>query len=498
MNLPVDISDSDLEWLSSASSEDSYTGLSRLNPGLTPVISCDTPECVCSCWWRSSASHALLYLVCVAVTTNLIHDTVRTKLGKVYTPWVQDLPVHTSSLQSDVGTFPVAIWEMIIQHLRPTTEMVHIQAALAQRDLWRVQLVCKSFYSILKAPSQLDSYVYLHEHISEAALPSLTAWLRARAATIQTLQAPYFSCTSTDYLSTLSASASLTSVSVKLRTSADVAILGSFRNLSNCTLRSSEGQFHQRLDLTPLGGLLHLSNLSLGEGSYDRLSVASHLISLDLFTADVRSTADCTFFPHLVFLRVADGGFDRLHHPGMLACTALQRLEVSGTCLIPAGFEFGIGGHRGNRIQRNMSALSCLTKLVIHECDLGREMCLVGICTLPSLQRLQLGVPGCTRFGNAFSNLNKLTFLKIKSKGSAHVDQPVIFCCSWRSFQSLQIFHLDAPFTADASFLELGLLPCLREFTVQATLAVDAGTAEYLQQVLQLQELGRRYPELMQ
>lgn len=412
---------------------------------------------------------------------------------------MQDMPVHTSFLQSGVGIFPVEVWEMIVQHLRPTIGMGHVQAALAQRDLWQVPLVCKSFYSIFKAPSQLDTYVYLDEHISEAALPSLIAWLRARAATIQTLQAPYFSCASTAHLSTLTASASLTSVSVKLRTSADVKILGSFRNLSKCTLRSYAGQYIRRLDLTPLRGLLHLSNLSLGKGSYDNLSLACHLTSLDLFESDVRSTADCTCFPHLIFLRVAEAYFNHLHHPGMLACTALQSLEVSGMCSIPGGFYIeGLGAHWGYEIQQNMSALGCLTKLVIHECNLGPEMCLDGICTLPNLHRLQLGIPGCTRFGNAFANLSKLTFLEIESKVSSHMNHPVRFQCSWRSFQSLQTFHLKAPFTADASFLELGLLPCLKEFTVQATLAVGTDTTEYLQQVLQLQELGRRYPELMQ
>ena len=432
----------------------------------------------------------------VVPTTNTIHDTMRTKLENVYTRMMQDMPVHTSFLQSGVGIFPVEVWEMIVQHLRPTIGMGHVQAALAQRDLWQVPLVCRSFYSIFKAPSQLDTYVYLSEHISEAALPSLIAWLRARAATIQTLQAPYSSCTSTDHLSTLKASASLTSVSVKLRTSADVEILGSFRNLSKCTLRSSAGQHIRRLDLTPLRGLLHLSNLSLGEGSYDNLSLASHLTSLDLFESDVRSTADCTCFPHLIFLRVAEAYFNHLHHPGMLACTALQRLEVSGMCFIPGGFYIeGIDAHWGYEIPQDMSALCCL-KLVIHECNSGPEMCLDGIFTLPNLQRLQLGVPGC-KFGNAFANLNKLTFLDIESKDSLHIHQPVRFHCSWHSFQSLQTFNLKAPFTTDASFLELGLLPCLREFTVQATLAVDADTTEYLQQVLQLQELRRRYPELM-
>ena len=46
MDLPVEIPDSDLEWLSSVSSEDSYTDLSGLTCGLTPVTSCDTTELV--------------------------------------------------------------------------------------------------------------------------------------------------------------------------------------------------------------------------------------------------------------------------------------------------------------------------------------------------------------------------------------------------------------------------------------------------------------------
>lgn len=172
---------------------------------------------------------------------------------------------------------------------------------------------------------------------SQQAVASLVPWLEARAAVVKTFHANGWSMDVVKYLRALQhQSSGLTVVELRPRHMSEVTCLASFTALTSCGLHSSRHNYHDTVDLTTLQGLQMLTKLALNRGHYSSLSSMSHLTDLDLNMAHVSDLGYSTAASKLIHLRMQNSDLDNLRARGLMACIALQSLQISEGCTMSA------------------------------------------------------------------------------------------------------------------------------------------------------------------
>ncbi len=340
------------------------------------------------------------------------------------------LQASTCVLDRNVSSLPLEVWFNIFQYLEPRVdpETNYWDPSLeAQAYFWRLPTVCKAFQRVFTAHPQLGCQVILERASLKSPykdlLTSLVPWLQARAAVLQRL---CVKCWTMDVVKVLRAlehpDSTLSAIHFKAEFQAEICTLASFTSLTSCSLKSSSKVQSGTLDLEPLQGLPHLTHVSLEHGHFSTLSAASHLTRLELRYAQVNNEVYCSFVSSLVNLYINYSDLGELHARGLLACTALQRLEIWDCWSINAADQADSFQFRSDATSNDaeddhwaadMSSLACLTDLRVRLRAGSGGVNLTGVATLTILTNLDFGRSGPTIVGPIIESLNKLVCLEL-------------------------------------------------------------------------------------
>ncbi len=330
-------------------------------------------------------------------------------------------------MTDQVSVLPLELWARVFKELEPTPgapEWDWCPVMLkAQTSFWQLPLVCKGFCNVFRTHLELGHHILLDKgklkSRSQQVAASLVPWLEARAAFVKTFHANDWSMDVVKYLRALQhQSSGLTVIELRPRHMREVICLASFTALTSCCLHSSCHNYHDTVDLTPLQGLQMLTKLALNMGHYSSLSSMSHLTDLDLNRAHVSDSGYSTFASNLIHLRMQKSDLDMLHARGLMACIALQSLEISEDCTMSAVhrvdcLDTSVSASGDIRVSADFSPLACLTDLRLSLRNHSQPSHLCGLGTLPYLQSLHLVVAGPVDIGPAFERLNILTDLYV-------------------------------------------------------------------------------------
>ncbi len=365
------------------------------------------------------------------------------------------LQASTYILDRNVTSLPLEVWFKIFQHLEPRVDPktgYWLPSLEAQAYFWQLPRVCKAFQRVLKAHPQLGCQVVLEKaplkSPNKDLSTSLVPWLQARAAVLQRL---CVECWTPDVIKFLQAlehpDSTLSAIHFETRYNAEICTLASFTSLTSCSLKSVYKVPSGSPDLEPLQGLPHLTHVRLEHGPFRTLSAASHLTHLELSFAQVTNTEYCNFASSLVELYIDNSHLDDLHARGLLACTALQRLEVWDHCSINAAdqadsFQSCSDTYdtEDDHWPADMSSLACLTDLCVRLREGSGGVDLIGVATLTSLTNLDLVFNGPTVVGPMMESLHKLVCLVLAHHAlfNADSDFQIDLTCDWRGYHDLQ------------------------------------------------------------
>jgi len=252
---------------------------------------------------------------------------------------------------------------------------------------------------------------------------------------------------------------------------AEICTLASFTSLTSCSLKSSYES--GILDLEPLQGLPHLKHVSLENGDFTTLSAASCLTRLELRYAQVNNGVYCNFVSSLVDLYMNYCDLGELHAKGLLACTALQRLEIWDCCSINAADQADsfqccstIDDAEDDHWPADMSPLACLTDLRVRLREGSGGVNLTGVATLTSLTNLEL-----------VGSLHKLVCLELARYSPFNHDLDFDLSCDWRGYHVLQQLRIEGLVKADSKLLGLVQLPDLKTVDMKDAKPADHGSA---------------------
>jgi len=178
-----------------------------------------------------------------------------------------------------------------------------------------------------------------------------------------------------------------------------------------------------------------------------------------------------------------------LHARGLLACTALQHLDIWDCCSINAAdpadsFQCCRDANdiEDDHWPADMSSLACLTDLCVRLREGSDGVDLTGVATLTSLTSLEFVVNGPTIVGPVMESLHKLICLDLASCTSARFnpDSDFDFSCDWHGYHVLQQLRTDGLFKADSKLLGLVKLPHLRNVNMRKAKPVDHASAFFL------------------
>ncbi len=289
----------------------------------------------------------------------------------------------------------------------------------------------------------------------------------------------------------------LSAIHFKARYKAEICTLASFTSLTSCSLKSSNQRHYETPDLEPLQGLPHLTHVCLEEGDFSTLSAASHLTRLELKFAQVTNAAYCKFASSLVDLYMQYSDLGGLHARGLLACTALQRLEIWDCCSITAADQVDsfqccrdANDIEDDHWPDDMSSLACLTDLCVYLREGSGGVDLTGVATLTSLTNLQFVVNGLTIVGPMMESLHKLVCLDLAS--CLNCDSEIEFSCDWHGYHVLQKLRMHGLFKADSKLLGLVELPRLRNVNMRLAKPADHASAFFLGSLCKHMALKRR------
>ena len=329
------------------------------------------------------------------------------------------------------------------------------------------------------------------EFIPYSVIPSLLAWLEAKSDAIETLQTShYWSVQTEECFTALCPSRVLTSVIATPSGVASLEILARFQTLQSCHLSCP---LSGHLDLTPLQGLAQLTSLKLVGGAFANLA-ASRLTHLSLSCAGVSCTIGCGLCNTLVKLTMVQSQLDNVGSGGLLACTALQGLHISGDCTLRANKKRDL--LHASITPLDMSSLAALRRVEFAGLKIKSSAALLGVCKLPSLNHLQMHVATDFAVGSEFEHLNKVTYLSIRI---TRVSKCLKLRFDWQALKALQCLHLDGCFDADEDLLLLAQLQRLQHVNLENLRPANVTSGAVLAQLEQ--SLGHSkfcgYPEFV-
>ena len=264
-------------------------------------------------------------------------------------------------------TLPRHLWEAILLLLKPPDiEDIRIlsqegcqNVMSAQAEYARLRLVCSQYNEMYKL-QKLRS-LSLFKEIEGESVCSLLAWLNHHKDSLQSLETTCGGA-SLDLILGAVAPCPLKLIDIGNVGHATLQSVTSCRLLTSCAITISV----PILDILPLQGLPHLTNLFLQGGKFVNFQALLHLTNLYLLGTRVESSSDSPCASKLSSLELHQGSVAQLHHCGLSACQGLKFLCCDNSCMLADSFADRLFCIPSTcRIPDSASLLTCLTKLTI-------------------------------------------------------------------------------------------------------------------------------------
>ncbi len=284
----------------------------------------------------------------------------------------------------------------------------------------KLRLTCHCFSEVFLRHPELSACVYLNQHLSQNALPSLIPWLQRRIGAVRTCIIDCDSRCAERALATLSSERStlLRAVTFKA-TNNTVGSLAFMTSLTACDLHTSAVDPPAKLGLAPLSMLQSLRRLHLREGEF-LMEGLTGLTYLDLDLACVTCVNSSGLVNAMEVLNMEQGTLIGLHPEGLAALTALKSLSFFGS-EIAADVDaqsIDVKLYSRTRLPAQMPQLNCMTFLdLTFFSPLQREFDLSCLYTLNNLRELSVSLgPGGVhaRVGPTLSCLSNLESLVVQ------------------------------------------------------------------------------------
>lgn len=310
--------------------------------------------------------------------------------------------------------------------------------------------------------------------------------LQTKFAETQTLEIPVWSRTVQACLIAFADSRLLVRLIARPATQPELKQLTIFRALTSCHFTASHAAL-RILDLKPLQGLPRLTSLKLDAGVYHNLDAASHLTQLQLEDALTNSIGHCNFVGSLRRLKMAKSTLGCMHNWGLLSCTSLQSLHLTGSCSILTDNDCAIlrtdAGLQCYIPTALMHHLVSLTNLYFHAYTGIHHDHLADFCCIPSLNRLELEFSDdatiCSAKSWAALHLTSLSIC------SSHDDVRLSILLQWQDLTFLKHIHIACAFTSDKSLLGIAKLTGLKTVCLVRARATDSTTTDMLDELVQ-------------
>lgn len=200
--------------------------------------------------------------------------------------------------------------------------------ARTQSQIQQLRLVCRKFNDVIKDHPRLSRCLLLSPALTQKSLPSLLAWLQQHAASVQTLAAYCGTpCWEAALTKLLPPQTLLDNMFLSKCSSLVVPLLSGLTAMTCCQVSKPTDS----IDLSPLKKLANLQKLHLSHGGFQAASLPAHLTSLTVQGAALfiqRSPVGCSCVTSLRKLRLRNGYLSGLHPRGLLACSAVEQLQL--------------------------------------------------------------------------------------------------------------------------------------------------------------------------
>ena len=378
---------------------------------------------------------------------------------------------------------PRHLWEDILLLLKPPDigdirilSLEDCQDVMsAQAEYARLRLVCSQYNEMhkLQKPRSLS----LFKKCEGESLCSLLLWLSRHKDSLQSLETTCGDA-SLDLILGAVASCPLKLIDVGNVGDATLQSVTSCRLLTSCAITIDV----PILDILPLQGLPHLTNLLLQGGKFVNFQALVHLTSLYLLGARVESSSDSPCASRLSSLELHQASIAQFHHCGLSACQGLRSLFCENSCMLADVFTDRLLCIPSTcLLPDNASLLTCLTKLTIstytpgvfteHTADEDVDIHMTTLSTITALRELKVSsddVKLVTTLLNSQACVQQLTRLQIDT----HLLVWQSVCIVWSCHRAD---------TTDAKYWTLMLTVSLEWFLG----AVGEGTAVLIQRVVE-------------
>ncbi len=283
------------------------------------------------------------------------------------------------------------------------------------RCFQQLRLTCRRFNKVFLRHPELSACVYLKEHLSQDALPSLIPWLQRRSCAVRSCVFLCDASCAEPALAALSSEGSTLLTAVTFRaTNTIVSSLSCMTSLTACDLEANAVE----LALAPLSTLQSLRRLHLRGGDYLMEGLAG-LTYLELDLACVTCANSSDLVSTMEELNICESTLTGLHPDSLAALTALKCLSLYGSEIAAHVNAQSIDTKLGSRtrLPAQMPVLSCMTFLDLTICSaVQREFDLSCLYTLNALRELSVSFGAevaCAKVGHTLTCLDKLESLKV-------------------------------------------------------------------------------------
>ena len=223
------------------------------------------------------------------------------------------------------------------------------------------------------------------------------------------------------------------------------------------------------IDLEALHSLQHLILITC---TVSDVPIASTLTYLSVQASQVECAKGLCHPQNLQELQAIASNLIGLHDTGLMACTALQRLEF-GMCYIPASpdscntlwcgpsgastFPAGLSSHKH---------LTAVEALLFGDDATGAHT--DWLCGLTSLKEVTLTIQGSFKLSAHLTQLTNLTSFSIDTQGRTDFSD-----ISWQAMQKLESLEIFGAATFDKHIVDITLLP---EFKLLNLCGIEPGT----------------------
>ena len=284
----------------------------------------------------------------------------------------------------------------------------------------KLRLTCRCFNEVFLRHPELSACVYLKQHLSQNALPSLIPWLQRRVGAVRTCIIDCDTRCAEPALAALSSERSTLLRAVTFNaTNNTVSSLAFMTSLTACDLQASVVDPPAKLALAPLSMLQSLRRLHLREGEFLVEGLAG-LTYLNLVLACVTCVNSSGLVNTMEELSMDESTLVGPHPEGLAALTALRSLSLFASEIAADVDAQSIDTKLDSRtrLPAQMPALNCMTFLDLTLCSpVQRDFDLSCLYTLNNLRELSvtLGAGAVhARVGPTLSCLSNLESLTVQ------------------------------------------------------------------------------------